>query len=368
MPGEFDMDFDLDKLLIPIAVESAVGPYLKGDRTYKQIQESRREEDASLPRGIWTTDLKRANWPEVERLARSALALSSKDLMIAIWLGEAWIHLRKCRGLESALILIERLCHQYWQEIHPMPIDGDNAYRLAPLQWMDEQYAVLTRRNASLFKCMLADGLEITLDWWQAQERLMAAPTGKGSQGARSNPESEQKRALISKQLSQLRQELGSQKGAKRLRSEMDSLASALAAVERLEGFLATELGAEAPTLTALRNHLCQLIRLGKELSEMCPPTLTETDPASTMTGVQDEMPGVVPTEAQTWHGREDAYRQLAAVAAYLSRVEPHSPVPYLIRKAVAWGHMPLDELLAELHQEDSQAKRLWTLMGIFKS
>jgi type VI secretion system protein ImpA len=368
MLGERDMDFDLDKLLMPIAGASAVGPYLKGERTYQLIQEARREEDASLPRGIWTTDLKRANWPEVARLASSALALNSKDLMIAIWLGEAWIYLRKCTGLEQALILLERLCHHYWQDIHPMPLGGDNTFRLVPLLWVDEHYAAFSRRHVSLFKCMTADGLDITLDWWKAQERVMATPIVKGSKGAKGNIELEQKRALIGKQLSQLRQELGSQNGAKRLRSELNALASAHAAADRLESFLATAIGADAPRLTALRNNMSQLTRLGKELSDMCPSTLAETESPSTMTGSQDETLGILRTEAQTWDDREDAYRQLAAVAAYLSRVEPHSPVPYLIRKAVAWGHMPLDEILTELHQEDSQAKRLWTLMGIFKS
>ena len=36
--------------------------------------------------------------------------------------------------------------------------------------------------------------------------------------------------------------------------------------------------------------------------------------------------------------GREDAYRQLRGIADYLARTEPHSPVPYLIYRAVEWG------------------------------
>jgi hypothetical protein len=38
---------------------------------------------------------------------------------------------------------------------------------------------------------------------------------------------------------------------------------------------------------------------------------------------------------------RADALRRLAAVAAYFRRTEPHSPVSYLVQRAVRWGEMP---------------------------
>lgn len=46
---------------------------------------------------------------------------------------------------------------------------------------------------------------------------------------------------------------------------------------------------------------------------------------------------------------REEAYRLLAVVADYLMRYEPHSPVPYMLKRALDWGGKPLPELLAEL-------------------
>ncbi|HCI3127239.1 TPA: type VI secretion system protein TssA, partial [Pseudomonas aeruginosa] len=62
---------------------------------------------------------------------------------------------------------------------------------------------------------------------------------------------------------------------------------------------------------------------------------------------------------------REDAYRQLLLIADYLARTEPHSPVPYLIKRAVEWGNKPLSELLAELINADSEARRVWSLLGV---
>lgn len=64
---------------------------------------------------------------------------------------------------------------------------------------------------------------------------------------------------------------------------------------------------------------------------------------------------------------REQAYRQLAQIADYLARTEPHSPVPYVIRRAVEWGNQPLGELLDELLSADGESRRVWKLLGVLK-
>jgi len=62
---------------------------------------------------------------------------------------------------------------------------------------------------------------------------------------------------------------------------------------------------------------------------------------------------------------REEAYRRLSDAADYLLRTEPHSPTPYLVMRAVAWGRMPLNELLQELVNSEGDLKQLYTLLGM---
>ena len=62
---------------------------------------------------------------------------------------------------------------------------------------------------------------------------------------------------------------------------------------------------------------------------------------------------------------RSEAYRRLAEAADYLLRTEPHSPTPYLVRRAVAWGHMSLGELLQELVQGEGDLRAIYTLLGM---
>ena len=62
---------------------------------------------------------------------------------------------------------------------------------------------------------------------------------------------------------------------------------------------------------------------------------------------------------------RAEAYRRLAEAAAYLLRTEPHSPTPYLVKRAVAWGGMTLTELLQEFVHNPNDLRAIYTLLGI---
>jgi type VI secretion system ImpA family protein len=60
---------------------------------------------------------------------------------------------------------------------------------------------------------------------------------------------------------------------------------------------------------------------------------------------------------------REQAYETLAQIANFLARLEPHSPVPYLLHRAIAWGGMSLKELLPELVQDQAALKDVGHLL-----
>jgi type VI secretion system protein ImpA len=62
---------------------------------------------------------------------------------------------------------------------------------------------------------------------------------------------------------------------------------------------------------------------------------------------------------------RDEAYGLLQAAAGYLGRTEPHSPTPWLVRRAVGWGGMELGELLETLIGEGYDLKSLRLLLGL---
>ena len=55
----------------------------------------------------------------------------------------------------------------------------------------------------------------------------------------------------------------------------------------------------------------------------------------------------------------------LSEAADYLLMHEPHSPTPYLVKRAVSWGNMTLNELLQELVNEEHDLRQIYKLLGM---
>ena len=57
---------------------------------------------------------------------------------------------------------------------------------------------------------------------------------------------------------------------------------------------------------------------------------------------------------ASSLNHRNDAFSQLKLIADYFRSNEPHSPVPYLIERAIRWGYLSLPELITELISDNN--------------
>lgn len=358
----------LETLLQPIAVDNPGGEPLRYAPEYDQLRELRREDDPSLPAGIWESDLKRADWSGVERLASALLAERSKDLMVAGWLGESWLHLLGLPGLEAALALSAQCCEQYWDSLHPLPQQDDLSFRTGPLEWLAKTYAATLAALVPLLDAPPPQGRQpLTLRQWQDLNRRLLAGGDEGKLEREQARHEQQKlndwvRALPPAALEESR----------------GALARSRQWLARLQTWCDERMGADAPSYAPLSQTLEQAAQALQELAVLHPgpppePEAAAVDqaeaaapPVLAEAGHGAPPPASAPVFAQREpQGREDAYRQLRGIADYLARTEPHSPVPYLIYRAVEWGEKPLRELLAELIDSDAEARRLWSLLGV---
>nr|HQE08738.1 type VI secretion system protein TssA [Thermomonas sp.] len=62
---------------------------------------------------------------------------------------------------------------------------------------------------------------------------------------------------------------------------------------------------------------------------------------------------------------KESALRALGDIAGYFRRTEPHSPVAYLLERAVAWANMPLEQWLAEVVRDDTTLSSIRERVGL---
>jgi type VI secretion system protein ImpA len=90
------------------------------------------------------------------------------------------------------------------------------------------------------------------------------------------------------------------------------------------------------------------------------------SEPASAMDAPESPRePEAVPLAPRALQDRAEAYRMLSLAADFLLRTEPHSPVPYLVQRAIAWGEMPLSQLLVELVPGSEAREDIQSLLGM---
>ena len=119
--------------------------------------------------------------------------------------------------------------------------------------------------------------------------------------------------------------------------------------------------------VAAVLGVLTQLPQLMNEPAEPPLPMASAAATASTPTLPEPSAPA--PAALSPARGpirsRAEAYQRLTEAAEFLLATEPHSPVPYLVRRAVSWGGMSLGQLLDELVQEDSDRRAIFTLLAM---
>jgi len=350
---------ELEQLLKPIAGDQPSGPALRYDPIFTEIRLAREEDDPSLPMGQWERPLKKADWPLIEARCKSMLGGRSKDLQIAAWLLEAWTRQYGIDGLYRGLSLVDRLLRQFLDSLHPVIQDGDADARIAPLEWLNESLAATVRVHVSILKINGRKPPAQSLSDW---ERMTARELGGHAGETHANADGEAPLTRI-EVIAYAHQRLG-----RELANRQQVVHRCLNCLETMLVFVDLQLGAQAPNLSKLKGTLVAVERVLQQLvPEQKEEEMTTPEQPQGSEEVVGTTAGVAlpPVALSGWKNRDEAYAALGAIADYLSLVEPHSPTPYLLRRAVNWGRMPLPELMAEIIREEGDLNRLVNMLGL---
>ncbi|WP_226929299.1 type VI secretion system protein TssA [Janthinobacterium aquaticum] len=355
----------IDLLLRPISRELPCGPALRYDPVFTEIRLAREEDDPTLPMGSWERPLKRADWPLIEARCVDMLANRSKDLQIAAWLLEAWVRQSGFEGLYRGLSLIDLLVRQMWEPLHPLIEDNDEDARVAPLEWMNASLSATLRLHVPLLQITGRKPPAVTLTDW---DRMIAVELA-GPGHTTDNPGAEDAPWTRADVVAYAHQRLGREMAQRR-----EVLKRCLNCLETMCAFVEIHLGSSSPNLSRLKGTLIAAERvLAQLMVEQAPEKTKEEIMAQASSDEQWQSEDGQLEEAQAaplvmagaWKNRKEAYATLEALADYLSAVEPHSPTPYLLRRAVKWGNMPLPELMAEIIREEGDLNRLANVLGL---
>jgi type VI secretion system protein ImpA len=341
----------INELLQPISEAQLCGEDISFAPELDAIAHARRFDDPSLDQGEWVTELKEADWGFVVERCAVLLATRSKDLRLAVWLGEASAKVHHFRGLGDAYLLLAGLCDQFWEGVFPLPDNDDYEQRIGNLSWL------LTRSVQLVREIPVTEGRDSafsTLDFEVARMQE-ANPdkqmTASGKQDGRTS--------------------LAEMEAARR-NSSPGFFAALLSDAEhcmngllQLEKSVDARLGVNGPAFSVVRETLDSIIHTLKPLAKEA------VRPGSDLTLQQlerqetDNMLPVSLPVGQTIQTRAQALAQLRLVAEFFRRTEPHSPVAYLAEKAASWGELPLHDWLRSVVKDAGSLAHIEELLGL---
>lgn len=353
-----------EHLLAPLSNQSPVGEFLLYEGTYDKIKTARREDDTTLTRHEWDTELKKADWPQVRQLCLEALTHRSKDLQIAVWLTEALLHLYGYKGLKTGLQFLIQLIETYWENLYP-PIDETNEdidLRISPLQWLNHDKFVLQLGVVSITAPTVGD-----IPAYTFMDRDKALLLEKLPQPQKEAAIGEGKPTVTKFSASVTLTSSSFYVGL------VADLQESIDSVDKLNQVLDKYCADQAPSFGKFRQklidiqHVVNLILIDREPLSKLNSIVTEEPEQSVLFSEDPIEEQHVKVKVMSIRNRSEAYQRLAEIADYLSKIEPHSPTPYLIKRAISWGEMSLTDLLHEIVNDERDLTTIYTLLGIKK-
>jgi type VI secretion system protein ImpA len=306
-------NIDINKLLEPVSEESPCGEDLEYDPEFGELERAAQGE-AGHEMGDEKLDAKPPDWSEVAEAA-TALFTRTKDLRVATHLAHANLSLDGVPGLASGLDLINRLLHEYWDDVHPKldeEDDDDPTLRmnsLMPFNGKDEFISSLDRAVLVSSKTLgrfglrdirLANG-DLTLP--EGDDTTIPDPAHIDA-------------AFLDCELDELTGNSGALDQCVETLSDMEAYTR-----EQVGAEFAPEFGNLSSELNKIRSIFReQLGRRGVAVEPVEGDGAAGEAEAPSMSG-----------EIQS---RDDAIRVLDRVSEYFRKNEPSSPVPLLLQRA----------------------------------
>ncbi|MBI2803448.1 MAG: type VI secretion system ImpA family N-terminal domain-containing protein [Planctomycetes bacterium] len=324
---------DFEALTAPIPGEQPAGVRLPPD-VRKKMEDARKEFEPNPDDPSQPPIPKKPEWGTIVNLATNSLASSSKDLLAAVRLVEALTKQESFAGLQDGIHLLRLLLTDCWDRVHPLIEEPDDLeYRTGPIQWLcDRESGAWFPIAVEKLPLLRINGKVVCLADCKAGqidgESLTADAIRNGE------PVSDTIKAEIE---------------------------ACLTEINELDQALGEKMAEHAPAFGGLKDVIVECKRY---LDHLRGPA---TDDDGGGEEPAQESGGETTGAKKTGGGasRADAYRQLATLAENLSRIEPHSPIPDLLRWAVHLGGLPFRDLIQEFVREPSVLQDIRRQFGI---
>ena len=358
---------ELEELLQPISEENPSGESLRYAGTYDEISEARRADD-DVPQGEWRHELKTADYRRVIELATDALKNKTKDLQIAAWFSEALTKQYGFAGLRDSLKLAAGFQENFWETLFPEIDEGDMEGRANALEWLDRETALAVRRapitageGLSFWdfeeskKFDIPENIETldSADQERYNELKEQAEKENRVTGARWRKAKTQTRRAFCEETVFILDECW---------TEYENLNRVME--EKFDPNQLPGLNELKKTLDDIKTQVKKLLDEKKaEEPDAADETFADANEGATEE-IGKEGSATVRSSKGAINSRQDALKRLTEVSEFFRKTEPHSPVSYLVSRAVKWGNMPLEQWLQDVIKDDNVIHQLRQTLG----
>jgi len=360
---------DLTNLMIPISEDNPVGAELRyapvdpkrGISWHDEIREAARE-------NLYEQTPKQSDWPKVVELTTKALTKLSKDWQIAAWLAEALVkHDRfdRLAGLRDGTKLMRGLMEQYWDNLYPAidPEDGDGPLvgRINVVTALSDTLSIAVKK-IPLTNNQL--GLSYNFLQWQESKKF-DIPDDQ-------NEHTEKTAELIEQAKEEGKITSKDWRNAEKATpyehflNRLNLIKECQEELKLFDEAMDEKFQRNAPGLGTLGRSLGDIHDLVAEIEAKKRPAVTNDGHVDDGDGAGIEQGLAIPQGAV--RSRQEALNRLEEVASYFRQTEPHSPVSFLVQRAVKWGNMGLDGWLEDVIKDPSVLSQLRETLGLQQS
>ncbi|MGH9949201.1 MAG: type VI secretion system protein TssA, partial [Pyrinomonadaceae bacterium] len=309
--------------------------------------------------------LKVADFRRVIELGVDSLSNKTKDLQIAAWLSEALIKQHGFAGLRDSLKLLAGLQQNFWDTMHPEIDEGDMEGRANAIAWFESQggFSVMAIPFTGGAGCSYIDYEDSkTYDFPENVEMLDTAEQIRINE---LKARAETQRKVTG---DQWRRAISETRRAEceRVNFVVEECWTEFAKLnlvieEKFDRNQMPGLSNLKKTLDAVHSEIKKLLEI-KRVEE--PDELDEE--LGEEGGVnEDGTPRPAGSATGAINSRRDALKRLNDIADFFQKTEPHSPISYIVQRAVKWGNMPLELWLQDVIKDETVLYNLRQTLGI---
>lgn len=361
---------NFEALMQPISEDKPSGESQQYSGLYDEIREARRADD-NLAQGEWQTELKIADFRKVVSLAVPALETQTKDLQVAAWLSEALVKQHGFIGLRDSLKLLNGLQENFWETMFPEIDEGDMEGRANALEWMDAQTAFAIKEakitggaGYNFFdfedskKFDIPENIDTLDSTDQNRYRELIAQADRENRATADKwkkAKAATRRAFYEQLFFDLEECFAEHKELNRVIEEK---------FDRNQMPGTSQLKKALEDIKLIVKRLLDEKRVEEPDAEDETTGETEENAEVTEGGAVAAGGKTVVVAAGAIQNRKDALKRLNDLAEYFRKTEPHSPLSYLIGRAVKWGEMPLESWLQDVIKDESVLFQLRQTLG----